>query len=44
MPGRDSVLDRTDQDGSERQYDKRDEDTLDGVLDQTDGLLRVHYT
>ncbi len=39
-----SVLDGTDQDGSERQYDKRDEDTLDRVFDETKGLLGVHWS
>ena len=42
MPGRDSVLDRTDQDSSERQHDKRDEDTLDRVFYETKGLLGIH--
>ena len=43
VAGRNRILDGTDHDGSERQDDERDEDTLDGVLDQTNGLLRVHY-
>lgn len=44
MSRRHGVLDSSDNDGGERQYDERNEDAFDGILNQTESLLRVHCT
>jgi hypothetical protein len=43
MAGRDRVVDRTDDDGSEREDAERDKDTLHRVLDESERLAGVNW-